>query len=78
MMAIFQLGAVISQKGKLIACYGKNIVSQRGCKVTEREILSIIETLKEFRTTVQIKSLTNFSGALHLLHHYKSNLAHKF
>ena len=26
--------------------------------------------------TVWMKSLTMFSGALHLLHHYKSNLAH--
>ena len=26
--------------------------------------------------TVRMKSLTMFSGALHLLHHYKSNLAH--
>ena len=27
-------------------------------------------------STVQIKGLTMFSGALHLLHHFKSNLAH--
>ena len=26
--------------------------------------------------TAWLKSLTMFSGALHLLHHYKSNLAH--
>ena len=26
--------------------------------------------------TVRMKSLTMFSGALHLLYHYKSNLAH--
>ena len=47
----FQLGAVISQKDKPIAFYSRKLTG--GLKrytVTERELLSIVETLKEFRT----------------------------
>ena len=43
----FQLVAVISQKFKLIALYGRIIIgSQRRYTVKERGVLSIIETLK--------------------------------
>ena len=31
-----------------------------------------------FISTVWMKSLTIFSGALHLLHHYKSDFTHLF
>ena len=47
----FQLGAVISQKGKYIAFYSRKITdSQKRYTVTEKELPSIVETLKEFRT----------------------------
>ena len=47
----FQLGAVISQKGKTIAFYSIKITdSQQRYTVTERELLSIAEILKEFIT----------------------------
>ena len=47
----FQLGAIIRQKGKLIVFYYRKIIgAQKRYTVTEREILSIVETLKEFRT----------------------------
>ena len=47
---MFQLGSVISQKGKPIVFYiGKIIEAQRKYIVTERELLKIVETLKEFR-----------------------------
>ena len=45
----FQLGAVISQKDKPIALYSRKIIDdQKWYTVTERELLSIVETLKEF------------------------------
>ena len=45
-----QLGAVISQNNKPIAFYSKKLQpAQRRYTTTERELLSIIETLKEFK-----------------------------
>ena len=45
-----QIGAVISQKGKPIAFYSRNMNSaQQNYNTTEKELLSIVETLKEFR-----------------------------
>ena len=47
----FQLEAVISHKGKPIAFYSRKLISdQQRYTVTERDPLSIIETLKGFRT----------------------------
>ena len=46
----FQLGAVISQKGKNIAYYSNKLTaSQQRYTVTDKELLSIVETLKDFR-----------------------------
>jgi RNase H-like domain found in reverse transcriptase len=45
-----QLGAVISQQGKPIAFYSRKVnPAQTRYTTTERELLSIVETLKEFR-----------------------------
>jgi hypothetical protein len=44
-----QIGAVISQNGKPIAfCSRKMNGAQQNCTVTEKELLSIVATLKEF------------------------------
>jgi hypothetical protein len=47
----YQLGAVISQEGQPIAFYSRKLTeTQRNYTVGEREMLSIVETLNEFRT----------------------------
>ena len=45
-----QLGAIISQEGKPIAFYSRKLnPAQTRYTTTERELLSIVETFKEFR-----------------------------
>ena len=47
----FQLGAVISQKYKPIALYSRKLTgTQKSYTVSEKESLSIVKTLKEFKT----------------------------
>ena len=48
-----QLGVVINQKDKMIALNGKKLTeSQRRYTVIERNVLGIVETLKEFITII--------------------------
>ena len=57
----FQLEAVIIQKGKPIAFYSRKLTDDQQCyKVTETELLSIIETLKEIWTILPGQKLRIF------------------
>ncbi len=54
----YQLGAVISQDGKPIAFYSRKLTpTQMRYTTTERELLSIVETFKDFRTILMGQQL---------------------
>ena len=54
----FQLGAIIIQKGKTIAFYRRKLTwTQQRYTLTNRELVIIVETLKEFRTILSGQKL---------------------
>ena len=57
-----QIGAVISQKGKPIAFYSRKMNSaQHNYTTTEKELLSIVENLKEFRNILLGYNITVYT-----------------
>ena len=57
-----QIGAVISQKGKPIASYSGNMNSAKhNYTTTEKELLSVVETLKEFRNILLGHQITVYA-----------------
>ena len=62
-----QLGAVIMQEGKPIAFYTRKLnPAQRNYDTTERELLAIVETLKEFRNILLGQQITVHTDHLNL------------
>ena len=65
-----QLGEVISQNGEPLAFYSRKLSSaQRKYTTTEQELLSIVETLREFRNIL--------SGQIIKVHRDHKNLVHE-
>ena len=57
-----QLGGVITQRGKPIAFYSRKLNdAQTRYTTTERELLAIVETLKDFRNILLGQSITVYT-----------------
>ena len=66
-----QFGAVISQKGNPIAFYSQNMNSaQQNYNTTEKELLSIVATIKEFRNILLGHQITIYTDHKNLIYNF--------
>ena len=65
----FQIGAVLSQRGKPLAFFSRKLNSaQKNYTVTEKELLAIVECLKQFRNIVYGFPVKVYSDHKNLVH----------
>jgi len=65
----YQLGAVVSQEGKPIAFHSRKLnPAQTRYTTTERELLSIVETLKEYQNILLGQQIEVFTDHKNLVH----------
>ena len=66
-----QIGAVVSQKGKPIAFYSQNMNSaQQNYTTTDKELLSIVAYIKEFRNILLGHQITVYTDHKNLTHNF--------
>ena len=57
-----QIGAVMSQKGKTIALYSQKMnIAQQNYTTTEKELFSVVSSLKEFRNIILGHQITVYT-----------------
>ena len=65
----YQLGGVIQQNGKPLVFYSRKLnKAQRNYTIEEKELLGIVETLKEFKGMLLGNQVNVFTDNLNLVH----------